>query len=54
MMHKLLQQMGRKVVQREEPWKLRILVNAQEICDVLERAKVSMSSCICYIFCSLN
>ncbi|KAL9860967.1 putative TIR domain, P-loop containing nucleoside triphosphate hydrolase [Arabidopsis thaliana] len=38
-MHKLLQQMGRKVVQREEPWKLRILVNAQEICDVLERAK---------------
>ena len=53
-MHKLLQQMGRKVVQREEPWKLRILVNAQEICDVLERAKVSMSSCICYIFCSLN
>ncbi|KAL1215949.1 Disease resistance protein RML1B [Cardamine amara subsp. amara] len=40
-MHKLLQQMATKAVRREEPWKHRILVDAQEICDVLERAKGS-------------
>ncbi|CAA7053810.1 unnamed protein product [Microthlaspi erraticum] len=36
MMHKLLQQMGRQVIQRQEPWKRQILVNAQDICDVFE------------------
>ncbi|KAH0886622.1 LOW QUALITY PROTEIN: hypothetical protein HID58_062718 [Brassica napus] len=35
-MHKLLQQMGSQVVQRQEPWKRQILIDAHEICDVLE------------------
>ncbi|QBJ07455.1 hypothetical protein EYS10_02455 (plasmid) [Rahnella aquatilis] len=35
-MHKLLQQVGRQAVQRQEPWKRRILIDPQEICDVLE------------------
>ncbi|CAA7053839.1 unnamed protein product [Microthlaspi erraticum] len=38
-MHKLLQQLATKVVHSEEPWKRRILVDAPEICDVLERAE---------------
>ncbi|CAA7053844.1 unnamed protein product [Microthlaspi erraticum] len=38
-MHKLLQQVATKAAHREEPWKRRILINAQEICDVLERAE---------------
>ncbi|KAF8094300.1 hypothetical protein N665_0366s0018 [Sinapis alba] len=38
-MHKLLQQVGRQVIQREERWKRRILIDPQEICDVLERAE---------------
>ncbi|KAH0857522.1 hypothetical protein HID58_085783 [Brassica napus] len=40
-MHKLLQQVGRKAVRREEPWKCRILIETPDICDVLERAKGS-------------
>ncbi|KFK40489.1 hypothetical protein AALP_AA2G002400, partial [Arabis alpina] len=36
MMHKLLQQVGTKVVREEEPWKRKILINAEDICDVLE------------------
>ncbi|CAL9237546.1 unnamed protein product [Arabidopsis halleri] len=35
-MHKLLQQVGREAVQRQEPWKRQILIDAHEICDVLE------------------
>ncbi|KAL9310581.1 Disease resistance protein RML1A [Arabidopsis thaliana] len=35
-MHKLLQLVGRQANQREEPWKRRILIDAQEICHVLE------------------
>ncbi|KAL0848216.1 hypothetical protein Bca101_021463 [Brassica carinata] len=35
-MHKLLQQVGRQAIQRQEPWKRRILIDAQEICYVLE------------------
>ncbi|ESQ28987.1 hypothetical protein EUTSA_v10023951mg [Eutrema salsugineum] len=35
-MHKLLQQMGRRAIQKQESWKRRILIDAQEICDVLE------------------
>ncbi|XP_023643961.1 disease resistance protein RML1A isoform X1 [Capsella rubella] len=35
-MHKLLQQVGRQANQRQEPWKRRILIDAQEICHVLE------------------
>ncbi|KAG2302886.1 hypothetical protein Bca4012_061216 [Brassica carinata] len=38
-MHKLLQQMGRQAIQRQEPWKRQILIDPQEICDVLERAE---------------
>ncbi|XP_013608606.1 PREDICTED: disease resistance protein RML1B-like [Brassica oleracea var. oleracea] len=37
-MHKLLRQMGRQAIQRQEPWKRQILIDPQEICDVLERA----------------
>ncbi|CAA0313096.1 unnamed protein product [Arabidopsis thaliana] len=37
-MHKLLQQFGRKVIRKEEPWKQRILIDAPNICDVLEHA----------------
>ncbi|KAG7584981.1 Winged helix DNA-binding domain superfamily [Arabidopsis thaliana x Arabidopsis arenosa] len=36
LMHNLLQQMGRQAIRRQEPWKRRILIDAQEICDVLE------------------
>ncbi|KFK40486.1 hypothetical protein AALP_AA2G002100, partial [Arabis alpina] len=35
-MHKLLQQVGTKVVREEEPWKRKILIKAQDIRDVLE------------------
>ncbi|KAL9286797.1 putative TIR domain, AAA+ ATPase domain, P-loop containing nucleoside triphosphate hydrolase [Arabidopsis thaliana] len=35
-MHKLLQQVGRKAIQRQEPWKRHILIDANEICYVLE------------------
>ncbi|KAL1225318.1 Disease resistance protein RML1B [Cardamine amara subsp. amara] len=38
-MHKLLQQLGTTVVHREESRKSRILIDAPEICDVLERAE---------------
>jgi len=40
-MHKLLQLVGRQANQREEPWKRRILIDAQEICHVLENDIVS-------------
>ncbi|KAL0795762.1 hypothetical protein Bca101_067139 [Brassica carinata] len=35
-MHKLLQQVGRQAIQRQEPWKRHILIDAHEICYVLE------------------
>ncbi|KAL1225323.1 Disease resistance protein RML1B [Cardamine amara subsp. amara] len=35
-MHKLLQQVARQVIHKQEPWKRQILVDAHEICDVLE------------------
>ncbi|KAF2535357.1 hypothetical protein F2Q68_00019808, partial [Brassica cretica] len=35
-MHSLLQQMARQVIQRQEPWKRHILIDPHEICDVLE------------------
>ncbi|KFK40487.1 hypothetical protein AALP_AA2G002200 [Arabis alpina] len=35
-MHKLLQQVGTKAARREEPWKRKILMDTQDICDVLE------------------
>ncbi|XP_010430483.1 PREDICTED: disease resistance protein RML1A-like isoform X2 [Camelina sativa] len=35
-MHKLLQQAGRDAVKRQEPWKRKILTDADDICDVLE------------------
>ncbi|KAF8081484.1 hypothetical protein N665_0884s0012 [Sinapis alba] len=35
-MHNLLQQMARQVIQRQEPWKRHILIDPHEICDVLE------------------
>ncbi|XP_018453994.2 disease resistance protein RML1B-like [Raphanus sativus] len=38
-MHRLLQQMGIKAIHKQEPWKRRILIDAPEICDVLEHAK---------------
>ncbi|KAL1191673.1 Disease resistance protein RML1B [Cardamine amara subsp. amara] len=38
-MHKLLQQVGTKIVHEDEPWKRRILIDAQDICDVLENAE---------------
>uniref|UniRef100_A0A1J3CTE4 Putative disease resistance protein n=1 Tax=Noccaea caerulescens TaxID=107243 RepID=A0A1J3CTE4_NOCCA len=40
-MHKLLQQVATKAVYREEPQKRQVLVDAQEICDVLEGAEGS-------------
>ncbi|XP_010473634.1 PREDICTED: disease resistance protein RML1B-like isoform X2 [Camelina sativa] len=38
-MHRLLQQLGKKAIHKQEPWKRQILVDAPEICDVLEYAK---------------
>ncbi|KAJ0265701.1 Disease resistance protein [Hirschfeldia incana] len=38
-MHRLLVQMGKKAIQKQDPWKRRILMNAREICDVLQHAK---------------
>ncbi|KAG7579402.1 Toll/interleukin-1 receptor homology (TIR) domain superfamily, partial [Arabidopsis thaliana x Arabidopsis arenosa] len=38
-MHKLLQQVGKQAINRQEPWKRLILTNAQEICHVLENDK---------------
>ncbi|KAJ4877258.1 Disease resistance protein (TIR-NBS-LRR class) family [Raphanus sativus] len=38
-MHKLLQQVGRQVIHRQEPWKRQILMDAHEICDILEHGK---------------
>ncbi|KAL1194350.1 Disease resistance protein RML1B [Cardamine amara subsp. amara] len=35
-MHRLLQQVGRQAIKRQEPWKRHILVDADEICNVLE------------------
>ncbi|KFK40626.1 hypothetical protein AALP_AA2G020600 [Arabis alpina] len=34
--HRLLQEMGRKAIRKQEPWKRQILMDAHEICDVLE------------------
>ena len=49
-MHRLLEQMGKKAIQKQDPWKRRILMNAREICDVLQHAKVSSFSCIYFFF----
>ncbi|CAG7861166.1 unnamed protein product [Brassica rapa] len=38
-MHRLLEQMGKRAIQKQDPWKRRILTNAREICDVLQHAK---------------
>jgi Leucine-rich repeat (LRR) protein len=38
-MHKLLQQVGRQAIRRQEPWKRQILINANEICDLLRYEK---------------
>ena len=46
--HRLLQQVGIKAIHKQEPWKRRILIDAAEICDVLELAKVSPFSCVLY------
>ncbi|KFK28741.1 hypothetical protein AALP_AA7G040900 [Arabis alpina] len=35
-MHRLLQQMAIKAIRKQEPWKRQILMDAHEICDVLE------------------
>ncbi|XP_010482143.1 PREDICTED: disease resistance protein RML1B-like [Camelina sativa] len=35
-MHRLLQQVGRKAIQRQKPWERQILIDAHEICHVLE------------------
>ncbi|ESQ28494.1 hypothetical protein EUTSA_v10018052mg [Eutrema salsugineum] len=35
-MHNLLQQVGRQAIHRQEPWKRQVLIDAHEICDVLE------------------
>ncbi|KAF2573296.1 hypothetical protein F2Q70_00001327 [Brassica cretica] len=35
-MHKLLQQMARQAIRKQEPWKHQILMDTFEICDVLE------------------
>ncbi|XP_023635628.1 disease resistance protein RML1A isoform X1 [Capsella rubella] len=35
-MHKLLQQVGRQAIKRQEPWKRHILIDAHEICYALE------------------
>ncbi|KFK40630.1 hypothetical protein AALP_AA2G021400 [Arabis alpina] len=35
-MHRLLQEMARKAIRKQEPWKRQILMDAHEICDVLE------------------
>lgn len=40
-MHKLLQQVGRQAIQRQEPWKRQILIDSHEICEVLENDSVS-------------
>ncbi|ESQ46284.1 hypothetical protein EUTSA_v10000023mg [Eutrema salsugineum] len=43
-MHRLLQVMARKVISKQEPSKRQILVDAQEICDVLEKAEGNRSN----------
>ena len=40
-MHRLLQEMGRSIVRREEPEKREFLVDSQGICDVLSEGIVS-------------
>lgn len=41
-MHKLLQRMARQVIRKQKPWKRQlVLVNADEICGVLENETVS-------------
>ncbi|KFK40494.1 hypothetical protein AALP_AA2G003000 [Arabis alpina] len=35
-MHRLLQQVGRKAIRKQEPWKRQILIDGHEICNVLE------------------
>ena len=43
-MHKLLQQVGRQAIQRQEPWKRQILIDTDDIRDVLENDSVRFSS----------
>ncbi|CAL9237535.1 unnamed protein product, partial [Arabidopsis halleri] len=38
-MHRLLQEVGRKAIHNQEPWKRQILMDANDICDVLEDDK---------------
>ena len=46
-MHTLLQQRGRQAIHRQEPWKSHILIDAHEICDVLEYDTVSSFHFFC-------
>ncbi|XP_010435135.1 PREDICTED: disease resistance protein RML1A-like [Camelina sativa] len=43
-MHKLLQLVGRQAIHRQEPWKRNILIDADEICYVLENDKDSRAA----------
>ncbi|KAG2277121.1 hypothetical protein Bca52824_059676 [Brassica carinata] len=47
-MHSLLQQMARQVIQRQEPWKRHILIDPHEICDVLEYETGTRTVCGIY------
>ncbi|KAH0857652.1 hypothetical protein HID58_085913 [Brassica napus] len=47
-MHSLLQQMARQVIQRQEPWKRHILIDPREICDVLEYETGTRTVCGIY------
>ncbi|KAL1225321.1 Disease resistance protein RML1B [Cardamine amara subsp. amara] len=40
-MHRLLQEMGKNTIHKQEPWQRQILLDAREICYVLEHAKGS-------------
>ena len=53
-MHSLLQQMARQVIQRQEPWKRHILIDPREICDVLEYETVSSFSLSFLVYVSLT
>lgn len=54
MMHKLLQQVGKEAVQRQDNGKRQILIDTDEICDVLENDSVSSSSICSFSFFNLS
>ncbi|XP_010418177.1 PREDICTED: disease resistance protein RML1B-like isoform X1 [Camelina sativa] len=54
-MHRLLQQVGKMVIHKQEPWKRQILMDANEICDVLEEAKGTRNVVgISFDICGIN